>query len=58
MNRNLRYREGALEPGERIVVCGHARREPDPDGAAEGASYRDHPGTIDTTMAEGCAASW
>ncbi|HEX8796535.1 MAG TPA: hypothetical protein VF765_36545 [Polyangiaceae bacterium] len=42
-NRYLRYREGAFEPGEHIVVCGLARREPDPEGAAERASYRDAP---------------
>lgn len=42
-NRNLTYREGVFEPGERVVVYGRARREPDPDAAAQGAGYRDRP---------------
>lgn len=42
-NRNLAYREGAFEPGERVVVFGRARREPDPDASVEGVGYRDRP---------------
>ena len=41
LNKRLRYREGALEIGETIAVCGLAVREPDPDGAARATGYRD-----------------
>ena len=43
LNRSLRYREGALEPGERIAVVGRARWEDDPDAGAarpERGGYR------------------
>jgi len=43
-NRNLRYREGVLEPEESVAVCGQARWEPDPEpdpGMATG--YRESP---------------
>jgi hypothetical protein len=43
LNRRLSYREGVLSAGERVVVCGMARHEPNPDAAAEGATYRDRP---------------
>lgn len=42
-NRFLKYREGVFEAGERIVVCGVARREPHPEGKAEAGNYRDAP---------------
>jgi E3 ubiquitin ligase len=29
LNRTLRYREGVMEAGERVAVCGYARREGD-----------------------------
>lgn len=41
-NRNLRYREGIIEEGERVAVLGACRWEADPDGAARGG-YRDAP---------------
>lgn len=44
-NKKLRYREGALEIGETIAVCGVGVREPDPDGAARVTGYRDAPPT-------------
>ena len=40
-NKKLRYREGALEIGETIAVCGLAVREPDPDAVARASGYRD-----------------
>jgi hypothetical protein len=40
-NKRLRYREGALEIGETIAVCGIAVREPDPDAASRATGYRD-----------------
>jgi len=40
-NKSMRYREGALEAGERVTVLGVCRWEPDPDPAAAGAGgYR------------------
>jgi hypothetical protein len=43
LNRPLTYREGVFEPGERVVVYGRGRREPDPDAAADGFTYRERP---------------
>lgn len=40
-NKSLRYREGALEPGETIAVVGQVHREPDPAGG--GGGYRTAP---------------
>lgn len=42
-NKSLRYREGVIEPGELVAVCGHGRREPDPDPRAAAAGYRETP---------------
>ena len=39
-NKDLRYREGALEPGEQVTVLGVAHLEPDPDPAATADGYR------------------
>jgi len=41
-NKAMRYREGALEPGEEVAVYGLCRHEPDPDPAA-GGGYRERP---------------
>jgi hypothetical protein len=41
-NKTLRYKEGALEEGEKVAVFGLCRREPDPDPQA-GGGYRDRP---------------
>jgi hypothetical protein len=45
LNKTIRYREGALEPGETVAVLGRARWEDDPEpGAATDAArggYRD-----------------
>jgi hypothetical protein len=43
LNRKLSYREGVFVAGEHVVVYGQARREPDPDAAADGGSYRERP---------------
>jgi hypothetical protein len=40
-NRRLRYREGVIEPGERVAVLGRGVREPDPDAVASVTGYRD-----------------
>ena len=40
-NKNLRYREGVIEAGELVAVCGHGQREPDPDPRAAAGGYRD-----------------
>lgn len=42
MNRTLRYREGVLEPGERVSVLGWAHWEDDPEGERDlsAAAYR------------------
>lgn len=42
-NRTLRYREGAIEPGEMVAVVGHAELELDPEPSTSGAGYRDAP---------------
>jgi hypothetical protein len=42
-NKNLRYREGVFEPGDRITVLGLARWEQDPDPTSAGTGYRDVP---------------
>jgi hypothetical protein len=42
-NRELRFREGVLEPGERASVIGAAELELDPTRAASGTHYRDTP---------------
>lgn len=34
-NKNLRYREGLLEPGETVAVVGRCRDEADPAGSAD-----------------------
>jgi hypothetical protein len=39
-NRNLRYREGIIEPGEEVTVLAVARSEPDPDPASTADGYR------------------
>lgn len=39
-NRNLRYREGVIEPGEEVTVLAVGKNEPDPDPAATPSSYR------------------
>jgi hypothetical protein len=44
-NRTLRYREGAIEVGERVSVLGRGVREPDPDAVARVSGYRDLPPT-------------
>jgi hypothetical protein len=38
-NKSLRYREGVLEEGEQVAVCGLCRWEPDPDPTAS-SGYR------------------
>jgi hypothetical protein len=38
-----RHRERALVSGERVAVYGHGHREPDPDAAATGGTYRERP---------------
>lgn len=40
-NKSLRYREGVLEEGEHVAVCGVGRRAPDPWGQPGG--YREQP---------------
>ena len=42
-NKNLRYKEGVFEPGERVTVLGQCRWEQDPDPSAAGQGYRDTP---------------
>ena len=42
-DRSLRYEEGTLTEGERIVVVGTARWEEDPDPMAQGGTYRERP---------------
>jgi len=37
------YRERALVSGEQVAVYGHGHREPDPDLAASGGTYRERP---------------
>jgi hypothetical protein len=44
-NKGLRYREAIIAVGETIAVLGSGVREPDPDGAAGAAGYRDGPPT-------------
>jgi hypothetical protein len=39
----LTCREGMIEVGQRVVVHGRGRREPDPDAEATGGTYREHP---------------
>jgi hypothetical protein len=41
--KSLNYREGVLEPGERIAVLGLARWEPDPDPDRGALGYRELP---------------
>ena len=41
--KSLRYKEGTLARGERIVVVGTARWEEDPDPSAQGGTYRERP---------------
>ncbi|ACY13699.1 hypothetical protein [Haliangium ochraceum] len=40
-NRALRYREGILEAGEQVAVCGRGVREPDPDARTPSPGYRE-----------------
>jgi hypothetical protein len=40
-NKNLRYREGVIEAGELVAVCGQGRHEPDPDPRSATGGYRD-----------------
>jgi hypothetical protein len=40
-NKNLRYREGVIEAGEPVAVCGQGRHEADPDPRAATGGYRD-----------------
>jgi hypothetical protein len=40
-NKNLRYREGAIEAGELVAVCGAGVHEPDPDPRAASGGYRE-----------------
>jgi hypothetical protein len=40
-NKSLRYREGVLETGELVAVCGAGAREPDPDPRATTGGYRE-----------------
>jgi hypothetical protein len=40
-NKSIRYREGVLEAGEAVAVCGTATREVDPDPRAATGGYRD-----------------
>lgn len=42
-NKNLRYREGVLEPGEIVAVCGAGVHEPDPDPRSATGGYREQP---------------
>jgi hypothetical protein len=42
-NKKLRYREGVIEPGELVAVCGQGTREADPSPHATAAGYRDTP---------------
>lgn len=42
-NKKLRYREGVIEPGELVAVCGKGSREPDPSPHAATGGYRDTP---------------
>ncbi|MFO0552926.1 MAG: hypothetical protein U0271_31350 [Polyangiaceae bacterium] len=42
-NRNLRYREVVLEPGERVTALGKLGSEEDPDPEEAGQGYRDSP---------------
>jgi hypothetical protein len=42
-NRNIRYREGVLAPGEEVVVLGEAAWEQDPDPTEAGTGYRNSP---------------
>jgi len=42
-NKTLRYAEGVLEEGEKVVVCGVGRWEVDPDPCQAGEGYRDKP---------------
>jgi hypothetical protein len=42
-NKQIRYREGVLEPHEDIAVGGIGRWEPDPDPGAAGGSFREAP---------------
>ena len=39
-NKNLRYREGVLENGELVAVCGAGAHEPDPRAAPHGEQTR------------------
>ena len=40
-NKQLRYREGVIEPGETVTALGCAVREPDPDAGGQAAGYRE-----------------
>lgn len=40
-NKTLRYREGILEAGETVAVCGTGTREVDPDPRAARGGYRE-----------------
>jgi hypothetical protein len=40
--RAMRFREGVLEAGETVAVCGHGTREVDPDPRAATGGYRDN----------------
>ena len=40
-NKQLRYREGVIEVGERIAAMGRPVREPDPDAVGQVGGYRD-----------------
>ncbi|HZS38442.1 MAG TPA: hypothetical protein VFF06_16520 [Polyangia bacterium] len=42
-NRSLRFREGVLEAGERVVAAGVARWEADADSGSVGGAYRETP---------------
>jgi hypothetical protein len=45
-NRKLRCEEGALFVGTKVAVLGIGRRESEPLGDTEGASYRESPGRL------------
>jgi hypothetical protein len=42
-NKNLRYREGVIEAGELVAVCGQGQREADPTPGAATGGYRETP---------------
>jgi hypothetical protein len=43
-NKAIRYREGVVEPGEQVAVCGRASREVDPaPDSGQVAGYREMP---------------